>query len=66
MANKLILTIPDDKDPNDFIVLPKKTFESLIESQRWLSALESAGVDNWDGIEYAHEIHLDLLDNEDE
>jgi hypothetical protein len=51
---------------NDTVTIPRKMYEELIESQRWLTALESAGVDNWDGIDYAHEIHLELLDNEDE
>jgi hypothetical protein len=29
----------------------------LEERDRWLSALEAAGVDNWQGIEVAHEMH---------
>ncbi len=37
----------------DFIV---EVMQWQIDAQ-WLSALEAAGVDNWDGIEQAQEIH---------
>lgn len=35
------------------------SYEEFAEMQRdldWLSALESAGVDNWEGIDFAREI----------
>jgi hypothetical protein len=38
-----------------------KERESLLEDCKWLAALENAGVDNWEGIDYARE-----LLNEDE
>lgn len=50
---------------NDTVTIPRKMYEGLIESQRWLSALESAGVDNWDGYDFAKEI-LEEWDNDDE
>ncbi len=33
-----------------------ETAEEDRERLRWLDALEAAGVDNWDGIDYAYEI----------
>lgn len=32
-------------------------YESLKEDAAWLRALEEAGVDNWDGISFAHELY---------
>jgi len=38
------------------VTISKEKYLSLIESERWLTCLESAGVDNWDGISYAYEL----------
>ena len=38
------------------VTISKKEYESLKEDSRWLSCLEDAGVDNWDGIDYASEL----------
>lgn len=35
--------------------LSHSEYQSLLERDRWLSALEDAGVDNWRGISYAYE-----------
>jgi hypothetical protein len=32
-------------------------YSRLIEDQRWLQCLEAAGVDNWQGIDVAHEMY---------
>jgi hypothetical protein len=37
----------------------RKQLAELQERDRWLSALEAAGVDNWQGIEVAYEMHSD-------
>jgi hypothetical protein len=37
-------------------VISKEKYEGLIESERVLNALLAAGVDNWDGYDYAIEI----------
>lgn len=34
----------------------RKELDELRERDRWLSALEAAGVDNWQGIDYAREL----------
>lgn len=38
------------------VTIPREEYESLLEDSKWLSALENAGVDNWSGIEFAHEL----------
>ena len=43
------------------VTIAASALKSLVERDRWLSALENAGVDNWLGIEYAYE----LLEEED-
>jgi hypothetical protein len=39
------------------VTISKKEYESLLEDSQWLSCLDAAGVDNWDGYDYAHEIY---------
>lgn len=38
-------------------VVDPEYLKSLQDSARWLQALEDAGVDNWDGFEYAQELY---------
>lgn len=38
------------------ITIPLKEYMSLKRRSDWLDCLESAGVDNWNGIDYAYEI----------
>lgn len=40
------------------ITITKEEYDRLNKDSEWLSCLESAGVDNWDGIDEA----LDMLD----
>lgn len=40
----------------EFVTLPVNTYKELLEKQEWLEYLIAAGVDNWDGIEYAFEL----------
>jgi NADH/NAD ratio-sensing transcriptional regulator Rex len=42
-------------DTNDLVTIPKTVFKRLIESEKFLEALQAAGVDNWEGYEYAVE-----------
>lgn len=44
----------------DFVPVPREEYEELVEKSMWLDALESAGVDNWDGIDCAHEIYDEM------
>lgn len=43
-------------DPNSFVSIPLSEYEELKEAARWLSCLEAAGVDNWDGWSFALQI----------
>lgn len=40
----------------DTVTISKEEYESLKEDSLWLSCLESAGVDNWSGYDYAREL----------
>lgn len=37
------------------VTITKKEYDRLLRDEAWLSCLEGAGVDNWQGIDYAHE-----------
>ena len=47
------------------VTITKKEYESLLEDQNWLNALENAGVDNWQGIDFARELLGEQEDDED-
>ena len=50
-------------DPNEeTITIPKKEYDELMHGSLFLSCLDAAGVDNWDGYDYARE----MMDKEDE
>lgn len=38
------------------VEISRDRYLELIGAERWLEALEAAGVDNWDGISYAHDL----------
>jgi hypothetical protein len=38
------------------VTITKKEYEQLLRDSEWLSCLEAAGVDNWQGFDYAREI----------
>lgn len=40
---------------NDKVVITKDEYDELLEDQRFLRCLERAGVDNWDGYDFARE-----------
>lgn len=40
----------------EMVTISKQLYEDLLTSERWLTALEDAGVDNWGGIEFALEL----------
>lgn len=47
----------------EMVTISAEYYSELLERDQWLSALECAGVDNWDGIEVAAEM-LQEWDNE--
>lgn len=36
--------------------ISQERYEELLEAERWLSALEASGVDNWEGYSLAEEL----------
>lgn len=49
------------KEKEETVTISKKEYESLLDDSEWRCAMEAAGVDNWEGYDFA----LKLL-NEDE
>ena len=46
------------------VTISEEDYDELIEDQRFLRALEAAGVDNWEGYEIAQD-RLEEWDNEE-
>lgn len=52
-------TVVGDSDNDSVsytVTISKEQYDELLERDRWLDALEAAGVDNWQGYDFAHEI----------
>lgn len=49
-------------NPPETVTITKEEYERLQRDSLWLQCLESAGVDNWSGYDYAQE----LLDESEE
>jgi phage pi2 protein 07 len=50
------MSILSDNITEDTVTITKKEYDKLKEKRDLLDALEAAGVDNWDGYDYAMEI----------
>ena len=48
------------------ITITTKEYNRLLESDTWLMCLESAGVDNWEGLSYAYELAEEIEGQDDE
>lgn len=48
------------------ITIKKSEYEQLIKDSNWLSCLEGAGVDNWQGYDYAIDMYQEEFPDEDE
>ncbi len=46
------------------VTISKKEYESLKEDARWLQCLENAGVDNWQGIDYAYDLKREMEEDD--
>jgi len=46
----------------DNITIPRYVYDQLVQAQNKLSALGAAGVDNWEGYDYAMEILQEIED----
>lgn len=45
----------DYEVPKGFTLVDTDDYEELLEMQKWADALQGAGVDGWDGYDYAME-----------
>jgi hypothetical protein len=43
------------------VTITKEKYDSLVLDSLWLGALEAAGVDNWEGYDFAHDHYKDAL-----
>lgn len=43
-------------EPSPTVTIPLSVYNDLLMDQRFLRALQAAGVDNWDGYEFAQDI----------
>lgn len=41
----------------EIVTITAEEYEDLLDAQRWMAALEAAGVDDWEGYEYAQDIY---------
>jgi hypothetical protein len=44
---------------DDMVTIPMREYEQLLKDSDWLSCLEAAGVDNWEGFDVAREMWLE-------
>lgn len=51
-------------DEDEMITIPKELYDDLIDDQQFLNCLQSAGVDNWEGYDYAVEEYQSMKDDE--
>ena len=49
----------------DTITITVKEHQSLLEDRAWLTDLENAGVDNWEGYDFAHQLRRERLDEKE-
>lgn len=40
----------------EMITIPKKKYDDMVERLEFLGCLEAAGVDNWEGFDYAYQM----------
>lgn len=62
IGQKIVAPVVDDNGSDEFVVIPKDRYDSLLEDEAWRNAVEDAGVDNWGGFDYA----MKLLRNEED
>jgi Mg2+ and Co2+ transporter CorA len=43
-------------DPEEYVDIKLSEYLNMLDRLKWLDALEDAGVDNWQGIDYAYEL----------
>lgn len=60
MKTSNVFTAPkteEAKPAQEMVTIAKSEYEDLKADSKWLQALEDAGVDNWEGIDHARDMH---------
>ena len=52
-------TVNSDNSYEELITITKTEYDELKLEQLWLQCLDEAGVDNWQGFDYAKEIYYE-------
>lgn len=65
MVRKKVL-MSQSKDKSDMVTIPRKEYDDLLDDSLLLNCLEGAGVDNWQGYDYAMEEYQALTDTENQ
>ena len=50
--------------PEDTVTIPRDEYNRLLDDARWRACVEGAGVDNWDGFDWAMEEYYSGGDDE--
>ena len=50
----------------EMVTIPKKKSDQLVKDSEWLSYLNAAGVDNWEGIDQAFDMMKENENGNDE
>ena len=45
-----------EKQKENTVTITEAEYDQLKEDQKWFECLEAAGVDNWEGWDYAYEL----------
>jgi hypothetical protein len=51
-------------DNAEMVTISKEEYDQLVDDSKTLAALQAAGVDNWNGYDYAMEILSETEDSE--
>ena len=46
-----------DEDNDDMVCITQEEWDDIQRKLDWLDSLNVAGVDNWEGVELAHEVY---------
>jgi len=48
------------KTEKEMITITKQEYDFLVEDSEWLTCLENAGVDNWEGYSFACDLRREM------
>ncbi len=51
-------------DLGDVVTISRKEYQALLDRDDYLSSLEAAGVDNWEGCDHAYDIRVEWAEED--